>query len=178
MIITISGPSGSGKSTVANALAKNLGLPAIDVGAVFREQAAKHKMNIVEFSDYRLVHPEIDREIDDAVIAKCQETPAGCVLQGRLSAWMTKQRGIKAIRLWIDASPEVRAARITNREGGDPAETLAGIKRRDANDWKNYRDTYGIDLNDLSVYDIVVPTDDRSAEQVISFILNEIQKYG
>ena len=177
MIITISGPSGSGKSTVANALAEKLGIPAVDVGSVFREEATRHHMDIVEFSDYRLKHPEIDRRIDDAVIAKCQETD-GCVLQGRLSAWMTKQKGIKAVRVWIDASPEVRAARIVKREGGDPATALAAIKHRDDNDWRNYRDTYGIDLNDLSVYDTVVPTDNRSVEQVVSFLLSEIQKYG
>ena len=178
MIITISGPAGSGKSTIAGLLAEKLELSNIDVGGVFREKAAEKKMNIVQFSDYRKEHPEIDKEIDLAVIKKCQEQEEGCVLQGRLSAWMTKEHGIDAVRIWIDASPQVRAERIVNREGGDPQETLKATDHRDKNDWQNYKENYGIDLNDLSVYDIVVPTDDLTIDEVVSFILKEVQKYG
>lgn len=177
MIVTISGLAGAGKTTVANDLSERLGVPAIDVGQVFREEAERHNMDIVAFSDYRKSHPEIDRQIDDAVIQKCQETE-GCILQGRLTAWLTKQRGIKACRVWLAAKPEIRAGRITHREGGDPAARLADLERRDGNDRQIYKETYGIDLNDLSVYDIVVPTDDLSADEVVSFILNELQKYG
>ncbi|MBN1584980.1 cytidylate kinase family protein [Candidatus Uhrbacteria bacterium] len=178
MVITISGPAGSGKSTVAGLLAKKLGIPTIDVGKVFREKAEKTGMDITKFSDYRLAHPEIDREIDLDVMDRCLQCPKGCILQGRVSAWMTKRQDIPAIRIWIDASPPVRASRIANREGGDPEKILESVNRRDRNDWKNYRDNYGIDLNDLSVYDIVVPTDDLPIEGVVSFILNELQKYG
>ena len=178
MIITISGPAGSGKSTIAGLLAEKLELSNIDVGGVFRKKAAEKNMDIVQFSDYRKEHPEIDREIDEAVIKECQEQEKGCVLQGRLSAWMTKEHGIDAIRVWVDASPEVRAGRIVNREGGDPQEILKATAHRDKNDWQNYKDNYGIDLNDLSVYDIVVPTDDLTIDGVVSFILNEVQKYG
>jgi len=177
MIVTISGLAGAGKTTVANELANRLDVPAIDVGQVFREEAKRHGMDIVAFSDYRKDHPEIDRQIDDAVIQRCLDA-AGCVLQGRLTAWLTKQRGIGACRIWLAAEPEIRAARIAKREKVDSAQTLADLKRRDSNDRQIYRDTYGIDLNDLSVYDIVVPTDDLSADEVVSFILNELQKYG
>lgn len=132
-------------------------------------------------SEYRLEHPEVDREVDRAVVDECLRHEAetgGCILQGRLAAWMTKKEGLKAIRIWMDAPAAVRAERIAQREGTDPKETMEATVRRDRNDWKNYLDNYGIDLNDLSVYDIVVPTGGLDIEGVASYILNELQKYG
>jgi len=177
MIITISGPAGSGKSTAATLLSKKLNMPTIDVGKVFREKAEEMGMNITEFSDYRLKYPEIDKEIDKNVIKKCQST-SGCILQGRISAWTTKAQGLDAIRIWVDASPKVRATRIINRDGGKTQETIEAVNHRDNNDWRNYKDNYGIDLNDLSIYDIVVSTDNLTIDGVVSHILNELQKYG
>ena len=39
IIVAIDGPAGSGKSTVAKALARRLGLPYLDTGAMYRALA-------------------------------------------------------------------------------------------------------------------------------------------
>jgi len=175
MIVTISGQSGSGKTTVANLVAERLGIPAVDVGGIFRGLAAKRGLDILEMARYAEKHPEIDRELDAATIKMCREKK-DLVLQGRLAAWMTRKNGLEAFRVWIDASPRVRAERIVKREGGDLAKVLAYTNERDAENRRRYLDTYGLDLNDLSVYDTVIRTDNRSIEQVVSALIRALHK--
>jgi len=46
---------------------------------------------------------------------------------------------------------------------------------RQASEAKRYLMYYGIDVNDLSVYDLVLPTDDINPEQVMERILKAME---
>lgn len=175
MIITISGQSGSGKTTVANELGRRLGLPPVDVGSLFRELAAEHGMNVIDFGAYAQTHPEIDRELDDKMIALCRRK-RNLILQGRLAGWMTKRDGLDAYRIWIGATAETRAKRVAEREKIPFERSFADTCRRDEDNRRRYVQTYGLDLNDLSVYDTVIQTDNLTVEEVVSVLISEIQK--
>jgi predicted cytidylate kinase len=175
MLITISGLSGSGKSTVARILGRKLRCPAVDVGSIYRKMAEGRGMGIIEFARYAEKHPAIDREFDGRIMEMARDGKC-LILQGRLTGLMTKRLGIPGFRAWIGASPRVRAGRIAGRERVSLSKSLADTSRRDRENRRRYLKTYGLDLNDLSVYDSVVQTDNLSVEQVVSALLSEIRK--
>lgn len=175
MIVTISGFSGSGKTTVANLAGERLKIPAVDVGQIFRGLAAKHGMDVVSFGQYAEKHPEIDRQLDAEMVKLCRKKK-DLILQGRLAGWMTKRNGIDALRVWIGASAQTRAARICHREGIRLTKACADTLRRDEDNRRRYLDTYGLDLNDLSIYDSVIQTDNLTIEEVVSALMNAIRK--
>ena len=177
MLITISGLSGSGKSTAAKGLSERLGIPTVDVGTIFRAMAAKRGMDVVEFGRYVEEHPEIDRELDKAMMRKAKRS-GDLILQGRLAGLMTAKEGLPAVRIWIDASAKVRASRVARRQGVPFKAAMAEITRRDKDNLDRYRHTYGLDLNDLSVYSIAVQTDNLTLEEVVSSLVKELSKYG
>lgn len=170
MIITISGPAGSGKSTAASMLSKEAGLPAVDVGVVFRTMAKKRGMSLIEFGLYASRKREIDSQLDQQLMRRAKHAKP-FIWQGRLSGLLTAKEGIPAIKFWILASATTRAKRVAGREGVPYKKALAQITRRDKADRARYLKLYGLDVNDLSVYDAVIPTDNRSAQQVVSALL-------
>ena len=175
MIVTISGLSGSGKSTAARMIAERLDIPAVDTGAIFRELAAKHGMDVHEFGAYAEKHPEVDRELDAAMVRKAKRA-GDLVLQGRLAGWMTHRHEVDAFRIWLQAPLHTRASRISRREGTPYKKALALTRSRDKANRARYAATYGLDLNDLSVYDSVVRTGNLSPDEVVDVIIGQISK--
>ena len=173
MIITISGPSGSGKSTAARMLSKETGLPAVDVGVVFRAMAKKRGMSVIEFGRYVARHKELDQKLDEIMLRRARKSKP-FIWQGRLSGLLAAKEGIPSLTFWIQASAMTRARRVSGREGVPYRRALAQIMRRDRADRVRYMKTYGLDVNDLSVYDAVIPTDNLSAQQVVSALLRSI----
>lgn len=173
MVITISGLSGSGKSTVANLLAARLGIPAVDVGNLFRAQARKAHMSVARYGKYAAAHPEIDRKLDGSVLRRARRG-SDIILQGRLTGALTYQAEIPAVRIWLGAPLQTRASRVAGRENIPYTQARKALSVRDRVNQDRYKRTYGLDLNDLSVYDIVVRTESLSVEQVISALLKKI----
>ncbi|MEY4744109.1 MAG: hypothetical protein RL272_54 [Candidatus Parcubacteria bacterium] len=175
MLVTISGLSGSGKSSAAKGLAEKFGIPTVDIGKIFRAMAVKYGMDVVAFGRYVEEHPEIDRELDAAMLRRAKRS-RNLILQGRLAGLMTAKEGLKAVRVWIAASTRVRANRVASREGIPFEKALEQIVRRDRDNQERYSQTYGLDLNDLSVYDIVVQTDNLSVEEVVSSLVKKLTR--
>lgn len=174
MLITISGPSGTGKSVTAKLLSKKLGIPAIDVGALFRAMAKKRGMTVVEFGQFIEAHPNIDRKLDESVIKKATASK-NAILQSRLAGWMAKKYKVDSYKIWLGAATKVRAKRIADREGIPYEKALADMKLRDADNRRRYKLIYGLDVNDRSVYDAVIPTDTLSVDEVVSILLKKLQ---
>jgi cytidylate kinase len=173
MLITISGLSGSGKSSAAKGLSELLGMPTVDIGQIFRNLAKKYGMDVVAFGKYAEEHPQIDRELDAAMVRRAKRGK-DLILQGRLAGWMAVLNDLPATKIWIGASLRVRARRVAKRQGVPYKEAFAEISKRDRDNLVRYKQTYGLDLNDLSLYDICVQTDDLSVEQVVSCLVKEL----
>jgi predicted cytidylate kinase len=177
MLITLSGLSGSGKSSTAKAVSEALGIPTVDVGGIFRAKAAEHGMDVMAFGRYVAEHPEIDRELDDEMIEEARRQP-DLILQARLAGWMTYKREVPAMRIWLETSEEERARRVSGREGISPEQALADLRLRDSRDRERYLGLYGLDVNDISVYDVVIRTDNLGLAEVTSAVINSINAYG
>jgi len=164
MLITISGLPGSGKTTVARLVAAELGLEHVYSGNIFRRHAEAAGLTLREYLQRAETDPTIDRQLDDRMRERARLGRA--VLEGRLAAFIARQAKADALKVYLDASEEVRAARITDREGGVTAQRLREIQARETSDWQRYRDIYGVDYHDRSLYDAVVETDRRSPEDL------------
>jgi predicted cytidylate kinase len=169
MLITISGLPGSGKTTVARLVATALGLEHVYAGNVFRRQAEAAGLSLQEYLRRAETDPSIDRQLDDRMRERARVGNA--VLEGRLAAFMAREAGVPALRVYLSASEAVRAARITTREGGATAERLTEIQAREASDHQRYRAIYGVDYHDHSQYDVVMDTDRRTPEDLAAAIV-------
>ncbi|MBO5547614.1 MAG: AAA family ATPase [Candidatus Methanomethylophilaceae archaeon] len=174
MRITISGPPGSGKSTACSKLSEKLGLEAVIFGKIFRELAAEKNLSLGELGAIAEKDPSIDKMIDSRIldIARANED---IILESRLSAYMCARNGIPALKIYLDASPDVRMARIGLREGETEEEARAKTIDRQRSEAKRYKMYYDIDIEDLSVYDLIVNTDELDPDQVVEKILEAVR---
>lgn len=168
MIITVSGFIGSGKTTVAEALAERYSLRHISAGLVFRELAKRKGLSLQEFSTLAESNPEIDREVDDLQREKASR--GDVVAEGRLSGWLLDAD----FKIWLSASLETRAKRVAVREGKSYEEALEETRTREESELKRYREIYGVDLRDMSPYNIVIDTEIWGASEVVDLIINVI----
>ena len=154
MRITVSGPPGSGTTTLAEALSSRFDLEYVSSGDVFRSMARERDMSLAEFGRVAEEDPEIDREIDERQTEIAREND-DIVLEGRLSGWMAEDADL---RVWLDAPLDVRAERVAEREEQTVEEARVEIEERETSESKRYQEIHGIDIDDLSVYDLVVDT--------------------
>ena len=87
---------------------------------------------------------------------------------------MLSRNDIPAFKIYLDASPDVRMARVGVREGETFEEAYAKTIDRQRSEAKRYMMYYGIDIEDKSVYDLVINTDNLDPDQVLSTILKSL----
>ena len=171
MLITISGLPGSGKTTVARLVARDLGLEHVYAGNIFRRQAEAHGLTLQEYLRRAETDPSIDRELDRQMETRAARGDA--VLEGRLAAFMADRAGAAALKVFLEASEDVGASRITGGDGGAATQRLREIQAREASDHRRYLDLYGVDYHDLSRYDLIMETDRRTPEEVAGAIVEQ-----
>jgi predicted cytidylate kinase len=170
MRITISGPPGSGKSTACSKLSERLGLEAVIFGKIFRQLAAEKNLSLGELGAIAEKDPSIDKMIDSRILEIARQNE-DIILESRLSAYMCARNDIPAFKVYLDASPDVRMARIGLREGETAEEARAKTVDRQRSEAKRYKMYYDIDIEDLSVYDLIVNTDELDPDQVVERII-------
>ena len=168
MLITISGTPGSGKTTVAKLLSRRLGVPHVYAGDLYRKEAEARGLSLAAFNQLSEQDHSIDRGLDGKMAEYARR--GGVVLEGRLAAFVALQEKVDALKVWLTASDDVRAQRVSQREGGDQHALVRANDARQRSDAKRYRDIYGFDLDDTSIYDLILESDDQSpdalAEQI------------
>ncbi len=164
MIITIGGSIGSGKTTLASEISHRFGMSHVSVGEVMRQMAKDRKMELIEFSKYAEANPGIDKEIDRKQKDMCSN--GNCVVDGRLSAYMLDAD----LRIWLDAPLAVRAQRVSKREKTTEVRAKKDILKREESEKKRYKEIYKIDLDDRSIYDLVINTKRFSVEEIVNMV--------
>ena len=140
---------------------------------VFRQLAKKHKMPLEEFGRHCETHREFDQELDDAQLEILQKGNA--IVEGRLAGWLAHRNNISAIKVVIDADLKTRAKRIMKREKGTMEQREREIGKREKSEELRYKNYYNIDLKDTSIYDLVIDSTDKTAEETADIILKHIE---
>ena len=81
---------------------------------------------------------------------------------------------LDCLRVWVSVSDEERARRIQIREGGELEERLLESKKRQADDNQRYQDLYGIDMGEMTPYNLIVDADNIDADEVFRIVSEEI----
>jgi cytidylate kinase len=164
--IAISGRSGCGNTTISKMVAAQLGLRFINF--TFRNLAQEHGLDFNTVLDLAAKDDYWDKEVDTRQIALAHES-GGCVLGSRLAVWMLKEADLK---VYLQASPMIRAERIIRREGGSLEETAAFTAERDRQDHARYLRLYNIDTDDYSFVNLVIDTGVLTPDQIVNLIVD------
>lgn len=172
--ITISGLPGTGKTTIARLLEKHLGLRYVYSGEIFRKLAKKHRMSLEEFGRYCESHREIDEELDQYQLRILRQ--GNIIVEGRISGWLAYRNNIPAVKVLLQADIDIRAGRIVKREQGDIKKRKQEILHREKSEATRYKNYYGIEISDTSIYDIIIDTGDKTPTEILGIILRYLKE--
>jgi CMP/dCMP kinase len=148
-------------------------LEHVDAGTLFRALAAEQGMDVAAFGRHAAAHPDVDVQLDARMAARGRR--GGVVLEGRLAGWVATREGLPALRVWVACDDATRAARVAQREGTDPATALAANATREASERDRYKRTYGIDLADTSIYDLVLDSTATDPPALVAAVLSALR---
>jgi cytidylate kinase len=166
MRITISGLPGSGTTTVAKLLSTELSMELISAGEMFRQIANEKELQLEQFNKLAENNDDFDRQIDEKQGEEAMKR-GDVIVEGRLSGFFVPDADLK---IWLKAPVEVRARRIAGREKITYEEALSAMKNREHSEHKRYEKYYGINLDDLSIYDLVIDSSRWSERDVVEMI--------
>ena len=172
LVITISGPHGSGRSTQARLIAAMFNLRYVSAGTLFREKAEKLGVSLTEMSRMASAESDFDNYLDRR--SKEESRKGGVVLDATLSAWMAEEADLK---IYLTCPLEERVRRIAEREERSFKDVLEETKFREENEADRFREYYGIDLDDLSIYDVVLNTEYFEVHSTARILKNVIEEY-
>ncbi|MGQ9788873.1 MAG: (d)CMP kinase [Candidatus Hadarchaeaceae archaeon] len=169
--VAISGLHGAGKSTVAKALAKRFrNLKCVCAGDIFRDFIREKDMSLGEGQRYAELHPSIDQMIDRKIVDAARTGKV--LIDARLAGWFAKKADLK---IFLTAPIKVRVKRIAQREGRRYRDVYEETVNRERSEAKRFKKLYNIDINDYSIFDIVLNTERLSVAETTKIIAAAIE---
>jgi len=172
LVITVSGYHGSGRSTHATKLAETFGLRFVSSGTIFRQLAKERGLSLEEMSKLTEEDSEIDREIDER--AKEESKKPGVVIDATLAGWIAEDPDI---RIFLLTSFEERIRRIADREDTSFDEAEKETVAREESEKERFREYYNFDLEDLSIYDVVLNTELFEEDATARILKSVVEEY-
>lgn len=173
MLLSMSGLPGSGTTTVSKLLAGHYGVDLVNAGDVFRGLAKEHGMTLAEFGKLAESDASIDVMIDERQ-KEIASTRDDIILEGRLAGHMIEN----ALKVWIKAPIDVRVKRISGRENTFFDVMLDETIKREASETVRYKEIYQIDIDDLSIYDLVIDSGKWDQFQIVKILIAAIEIRG
>lgn len=168
--VAISGFHGTGKTTAAKALEEKFDLRRISAGEVFRRMAGERDMDLAEFSEYVEDNPRIDKRIDRRTVDEAKKEDV--LIDARLAGWMAENADIRVL---LTAPLEERVRRIADRENRPFDEVMEETLAREESERGRYMELYDIDVDDHSVFDLVINTGKFNKEEMVRVLEKAIE---
>ena len=168
--------AGSGKSTVAKRLAEHYRLKYFSGGDALKTVASDKGYQTskegwwetnqgLSFIEQRLSNLEIDRKVDEKLLEWAEES--GVILDSWAMPWLLK----KGFKIWLEASEEVRAQRIAERDGLSVKEALKFLREKQTMTKAIYKRLYGFDLGeDFQPFDLILDVNQLNKDEVFQAI--------
>ena len=175
--ISLAGDLGSGKSTIAKFLTEKYGLEKVSIGSIQRQMAQKMNMDTCEFNKYMESHPEFDN-ILDTKLSEYEKIDGRFLFDSRL-AWHFVPSSFK---VYMKVSPQVAGKRVYNAERAD--ETYSSVEdavdkliERRRSERERFLQFYNVDITDLSNYDFVIDTENKTIQQVVNQVCEAFETW-
>lgn len=159
VVITVDGKSGAGKGTIADHIASRLKLAHFSASDVFYQIAEDRGISHVELA--RQADKEVDLEVDRRTLERGIQH--NCVIDSRIASWVLGD--YSDLRIFVKADLEERAKRIAAREDINLDKALEETEERDKENTRRYEDYYGIDTEDLEMYDLIIDNTEMSIQK-------------
>jgi CMP/dCMP kinase len=181
--VIISGPPAIGKTTIAKGLGEEFGLKYLSGGDVLKEMAKEQGFATdrddfwdteegMNFLNIRKVNPEFDKQVDQK-LGKIFLTD-NVIITSYTLPWLVKD----GIKIWLAGSHENSAKRMTMRDDISVSDALEIVKKRYDENKTLYHKLYGFNFGeDLSVFSVIINTDDLGPGQVLEQAKNAVKKY-
>ena len=173
-IAAIGGLPGSGTSTVSLLLNEHLGWHYVNAGQIFRQLAAEAGISLAEFGQRAEKDGSIDRQLDAQMVELAHQYD-GIILEGRLTGWMSFRHQLNALKVWLKADDETRAARVGQRDGQNLEQTQKNMVEREKSERQRYAEYHDIEIDDLSIYDLIIDTRKVLPEQIALRIVDRLK---
>lgn len=176
--ISISGDLGSGKTVLARKISEITGIPIISVGGIQRKLAQKYGMDTTTFNKYMETHPEIDLECDN-MVSEYGRSVEPLILDSRL-AWHFVPHSLKIHLICHKAVAAERIFKDSVRENekySNVEETFKSMVERRKSEVKRFKQQYGVDIDNLNNYDVVVDTSFIAPDEVFAKAWEAIENW-
>jgi cytidylate kinase len=182
-ILCICGMAGSGKSTVAKKLAAKYGLRYYSGGDALKALAMEEGYKNIpcgwweskegmDFLERRRRNQEFDEAIDKKLVELARQ--GNVMLDSWTMPWLLKT----GFKIWLEASPEVRANRLAERDGISVEEASEALRIKEAQTKSIYKELYGFNLGeDYKPFDLVLDTENLNAEEVFQVLCMAMENY-
>ena len=177
MLISITGKLGSGKSTICNILKERYGFEIVSTGTINREFARSLGITTLELNERLKSDPALDNEIDGTVTRLSIEKKDEKLIFDSRMAWHFVPSSF-AVYMQVDI--KTSAERIMNagrqdEKYSDIESAVKELKKRRESEILRYNSLYGVDIMDMSNYDLVVDTNGKTPMEVADIIIKNFE---
>ncbi len=174
MIISMTGKPCSGKSATIEKLSKDYGFDVFYSGALFREEAKKRGLTVLELN--QLNDFNVDYLLDKKIIEEGIKRQNDEVIFDSRLAWALLS--VLNMKTFLDIKSDVQAKRLigSGRQGDENSDVSFEQAKKDLQArWEAENNRYEIlygtsNNNDKSVYDFVLDTSDLSIEETAKMV--------
>jgi len=172
IVITLAGLHGSGRSTQAKRLAEELNLRYFSTGKAFRDRAKELGISLEEMNRQASMDSDFDKYLDNKT--KEESRQGNVVIDANLSAWMAENPDLK---IYLTASFKERVRRIALRENMSFEEAEKETRNREGLERERYIQYYGMDITDITKYDIIINTSSFNIDTTANILKNVVLTY-
>ena len=176
MIVIVSGPPGSGKTTLAKKISEKYNYEYVSTGAIFREMARALNVDVVTLNKMAEKELDIDIKVDSKVLDFLKRDKI--VIESHIAGWGIKGSKDDVVAIYVTASLEKRAQRIASRDGISYEQAVLQVLSREESHWRRFFNFYGINITDLSIFDLVVNTDNLTPDEVFAVVDGYLKSFS